>query len=183
MLPKGLTISNNQIITNLFWVSSFTIITAISAQIEIPMYPVPFTLQTFFVLLTGAFLGYKLGFFSMGFYLMLGLIGLPVFAGGTFGLWKILGPTGGYLLSFPIAAFLVGYLVNRYTGYWWLLLSMALGSILIYIFGTAHLYLVYFQDWKKAIQAGFLIFTLWDILKIFAATTIIYKYKQSFSKK
>ena len=85
----------------LFWISAFSILTAFSAQVSVPFQPVPFTLQTMFVVLTGAFLGARNGAISQIIYLLLGIIGVPVFAGLSFGFFKLIGPTGGYLLSFP----------------------------------------------------------------------------------
>src|SRR5690606_40894557 len=82
---------------------SFTFLTAITAQITIPVKPVPFTLQTMAVLLSGAILGAKRGALSQLFYLTLGIIGFPVFAqtpDGAIGFARLLGPTGGYLLAF-----------------------------------------------------------------------------------
>ena len=102
--------------SELFWVFSFSILTAISAQVSIPIKPVPFTLQTMIVLLAGAFLGAKNGAYSQVLYILLGVIGLPVFAhtaDGIMGIARLIGPTGGYFLAFPFAAFLVGYLTER----------------------------------------------------------------------
>ena len=84
------------------------------AQAEIPLKPVPVTLQTLGVLLLGAALGWKRGFAALALYLALGAAGLPVFAGGAGSIAKFAGPTGGYLLSYPFAAALVGYLVERF---------------------------------------------------------------------
>ena len=94
---------------------SFTFLTAITAQITIPVKPVPFTLQTMAVLLSGAILGAKRGALSQLFYLTLGIIGFPVFAqtpDGAIGFARLLGPTGGYLLAFPLAAFITGRLIE-----------------------------------------------------------------------
>lgn len=102
--------------SELFWILSFTILTIISAQVSIPVKPVPFTLQTMIVLLAGAFLGAKNGAYSQIIYIFLGAIGLPVFAqtaDGTIGFARLIGPTGGYLLAFPIAAYLVGYMTGK----------------------------------------------------------------------
>jgi biotin transport system substrate-specific component len=170
-----------------FWIATFAILTAAGAQFEIPTQPVPFTFQTFFVLLSGAMLGKRNGFVSMSLYLVLGVAGLPVFSTGGFGLARLLGPTGGYLLSFPIAAFVIGYLISHrpmpvnnresllnklMTGYAWTLGSMVLGLLIVFMFGTIQLKIVYFQHWGDAIRSGFLIFSLWDVLKLFAAATI-----------
>lgn len=151
---------------------------AIGAQIEIPNHPVPFTLQTFFVLSGGALLGKRTGAISMGIYLILGIIGFPVFSGGAFGLATIIGPTGGYLLSFPIAAFVVGYLTRLRSEYWWMLISMLVGAFMIFSFGTIQLNFVYIHNWIHSFQVGFLIFSWWDGVKIIAAATIAYSYFQ-----
>ena len=84
--------------SQLFWIVVFLILTALAAQITVPVQPVPFTLQTFIVLLAGAFLGARNGALSQILYLMMGIIGLPVFAqvpDGLFGVARIFGPTGG----------------------------------------------------------------------------------------
>jgi biotin transport system substrate-specific component len=82
-------------------------------NIPLPFTPVPITLQTLMVLLSGALLGAYIGAMAMIIYLLLGMIGLPVFAGGSSGIGAILGPTGGYLLSYPIAAFVVGWMIKK----------------------------------------------------------------------
>ena len=95
-------------VSQAFWILSFTFLTAIASQITIPIKPVPFTLQTMVVVLSGAFLGAKKGFYSQVIYLLAGCLGLPVFAqvpDATIGFARLFGPTGGYLLAFPAAAF------------------------------------------------------------------------------
>src|SRR3989338_3067524 len=82
-------------------------------RIPLPFTPVPITLQTLAVLLSGAMLGPYYGALSMIIYLALGAIGLPVFAGGSSGIGALLGPTGGYLLSYPIAAFVIGKMLEK----------------------------------------------------------------------
>jgi len=108
-----LTILTNVRSSELFWIVTFSILTALSAQVAVPTQPVPFTLQTMLVLLSGAFLGSRNGAYSQILYLVIGVIGVPVFAGFTFGVAKLFGPTGGYLLTFPFAAFLVGYILEK----------------------------------------------------------------------
>ena len=100
----------------LFWILSFAFLTALSAQIIVPIKPVPITMQTLIVFLAGAFLGSKNGMASQFTYLAAGIIGIPVFAGLSFGLPVLLGPTGGYLISFPVAAFVIGYFTERNNG-------------------------------------------------------------------
>ncbi|VCU53094.1 Biotin transporter BioY [Thermus thermophilus] len=113
---------------------------ALTAQIALPLpfTPVPITGQTLGVLLVGAALGSRLGFLALLAYLLEGAMGLPVFAGGTGGIAKILGPTGGFLLAFPLAAGLVGLLVERFgldRGFFGTLLAMLLGNALLYLVG------------------------------------------------
>ena len=176
MASKELSLPDKRIAVQAFWAFTFAVLVAIGAQIEIPNQPVPFTLQTFFVLSAGALLGKRGAAMSMSLYLILGVIGLPVFSGGAFGLAKILGPTGGYLLSFPIAAFVVGYLTRLRSEYWWMLISMFVGSLIIFSLGTIQLNFLYLHNWKYSFQAGFLIFSWWDGVKIVAAATITYSY-------
>src|SRR5258708_7388028 len=89
-------------------VVGFSLLTALAAQIVIPIGPGPITGQTFAVLLSGALLGRKLGAMAMVAYLIEGTAGLPFFSGGTFGILHLLGPTGGYLVAFPAAAYITG---------------------------------------------------------------------------
>ena len=113
---------------------------ALTAQVAIPLpfTPVPITLQTLGILLVGAALGSRLGFLALLAYLLEGAMGLPVFAGGTGGVARILGPTGGFLLAFPLAAGLVGLLVERFgldRSFFGTLLAMLLGNALLYLVG------------------------------------------------
>ncbi|HLD87482.1 MAG TPA: biotin transporter BioY [Candidatus Nanoarchaeia archaeon] len=98
----------------LIFAALFAALTAAVAPFKIPLpfTPVPITLQTLAVLLSGAMLGPLYGAISMALYLIVGALGLPVFAGGSSGIGAILGPTGGYLLSYPVAAFAVGFLMK-----------------------------------------------------------------------
>lgn len=95
--------------------SLFAALTAAVAwfKIPLPFTPVPITLQTLVVLMSGAMLGSYYGALSMIIYLLLGAIGLPVFAGGSSGIGSLLGPTGGYLFSYPVAAFAIGKMLEN----------------------------------------------------------------------
>ncbi len=171
-LTKYISLTSDHSIARTFWIVTFAIVTAIGAQIEIPLRPVPLTLQTFFVLLSGAFLGKRSGFMSMSLYLLLGIVGLPVFAGGGFGLHSIIGPTGGYLIAFPIAAYVVGYLISLRRSRLFVLLAMAAGLFIIFALGTVQLNFVYFHNWSESLKTGLLAFSLWDIVKLVAASSI-----------
>ena len=172
---RSLSYTDGGILAQTFWVALFAAATAIGARVEIPHQPVPYTLQTIVVILAGAFLGARNGAMSQLLYLAIGALGAPVFASGGGGLAKLLGPTGGYLLAFPVAAAAVGYLVQMRRSYIWSLLSMASGLFIIFLSGTAQLNVVYFHDLGAAFNAGFLMFSWWDLLKLFAATSIYHE--------
>ena len=168
--------------SELFWIVSFAILTAIGAQLTIPVKPVPFTLQVLFVLLAGALLGAKNGAYSQLLYLALGVTGLPVFAQtgeGGFGFAQLIGPTGGYLLAFPVAAFVVGYLVNKYSGYVGVVVSMFIGYIIVLLFGTVFLNSFFLHDWSAAINGGAGIFSIWMVVKVFAAASVYFGIKKA----
>jgi len=171
--------------STIFWVLSFSILTAISAQISIPIKPVPFTLQTMVVLLAGAFLGARNGAYSQLLYIALGAIGLPMFAqtaDGTMGFARLIGPTGGYLLAFPIAAYLVGYLTEKNQKYFTVIISMFVAELVVIAFGTLYLYAAYLHNFVDAVKAGAAIFTVWMVVKVFAAATIYFGVAKKQSK-
>jgi biotin transport system substrate-specific component len=172
----GESLSDRKIAVRIFWIFSFSLFTALGAQLEIFHRPVPFTLQTFFVLLAGGLLLAKNGTSSMMLYLGLGVCGLPVFAGGSFGIAPLLGPSGGYLLAFPLAAACVGSLVERKKNFLWILFSMITGSLIIFLLGTLQLNVVFLHDWKTSLEAGLFIFSVWDAVKITAAAYIVHWY-------
>jgi len=164
--------STSSILSQVLWTVGFASATALAARLEIPHYPVPFTLQTMLVLLAGAFLGSRNGAWSQILYLASGALGFPVFAGGAFGLLRLVGPTGGYLLAFPVAAAVVGYLLREHRSLGLVMLSMAAGLLVIFTAGTIHLYVFSMHDVSAAFSAGFLIFSWWDALKLGAASMI-----------
>jgi biotin transport system substrate-specific component len=174
-IARPITGTPSSVLSQLLWTTGFAVATALAARLEIPNYPVPFTLQTMAVLLAGAFLGARNGALSQMLYLGFGLAGLPVFAGGAFGIMKLIGPTGGYLLAFPIAAALVGRLLNDRRSLGIVLLSMAAGLLVIFTIGTAHLYAFTLHNASAAFTAGFLIFSWWDVLKLGAASMIYFE--------
>ncbi len=161
--------------SDLFWIFSFTILTAVAAQISIPVKPVPFTLQTLMVGLAGAFLGAKKGAYSQLLYLGLGVAGLPVFAptpDGYFGVAALFGPTGGYLLAFPLAAFAAGLIVEKNKNYVTVVAAMMLTEALIILSGVVFLNMFYLHDWSLSIKGGAVIFSVWTVIKVFSGTAI-----------
>lgn len=147
------------------WVIIFSILTAAGAYIQIPLSPVPVTLQTFFVLLSGAMLGGKRGALSQLAYLFYGICGLPVYAGGMAGAAVLLGPTGGYLLSFPIAALAAGYLVSGEKNLLWNVAGCIISSLPILLFGTLQLHMIFGGSTENAFIVGFVPFIAGDFIK------------------
>jgi len=165
-------LTKTTVMPQILWMMGFAILTAAGSQIEILHVPVPFTLQTFFVLLSGAVLGKRNGFISQMLYLVSGACGAPVFSHFGFGVARLIGPTGGYLLGFPVAAFVVGYLIGQRPNFLRSTIAMIVGSFVIFSFGTMQLNFVYFHNWSEAFVNGFLIFSWWDGVKILAASAI-----------
>lgn len=136
----------------------------------LPGNPVPVTLQTFFVLLAGALLGWRAGMAAVGLYIGLGMAGWPLFAGaGAAGVGYLLGPTGGYLVGFMAAAGLVGVLARRVRSVWGLGASFLAASCLILLLGTAYLAICLQVGWVRAFALGFLPFVYGDVVKAAAA--------------
>lgn len=160
--------------TQLFWVVSFSILTAFSAQVWVPVNPVPFTLQTVLVLLSGAFLGSKNGFYSQVVYLFAGAIGVPVFAGFFAGAPVLFGPTGGYLIAFPFAAYLTGAIIEARRTTFNIILALTAGTAVILLTGALYLSTFFNGDIGQALFSGALVFSVWDVIKI-AATFGIYR--------
>ena len=143
--------------------------------IPLPFTPVPITLQTFFTFLAGAILGKYLGALSQLIYLLLGVVGLPVFAKGSSGIGVLLGPTGGYLMGFIPAAFLVGYLLERREkpSFGLIFLAMVVGVVAIYLPGVGWLMWVARMNLVKALLLGVLPFMPGDAVKIVVGALIM----------
>lgn len=148
-------------------------LTAVGAYIAIPIGPVPIVLQNLFIMLAGLLLGGRWGLISVGVYLLAGAVGMPVFAGGTGGVGKFVGPTGGYLLGFAAAAYLTGIISEKGQGRMAIdVLAMVAGTCVIYAFGVPWLKLVAGMSLSKAVGVGMLPFLIGDALKIAAAIPI-----------
>jgi len=160
-------------------VSLFAALTAVGAFISIPLYPVPLTLQNLFTLLAGMTLGSVLGGSSQIIYVLLGLIGLPVFAGFKAGIGVLFGPTGGFLWGFIISSYIVGKIIElkKEKDIFYYFLAGGIGIIIIYISGITQLSLVTAIGIKKALMVGVFPFLPGDILKIIAASFIASKLK------
>ena len=167
--------AQNAALTDLILIILGSLFVAAVAQITIylPFSPVPITGQTFAVLLIGILLGAKRGASTLALYLAEGAVGLPVFAGASAGIAVIVGPTGGYLVGFVAAAWLLGTLAER--GWGKNLLStlgaFALGSAVIYLFGV--LWLASFLGIDVAITAGLTPFLIGDAVKAALAAALL----------
>ena len=158
-----------------------TVLTIAAAQVSIPLpfTPVPFTLQPMVVLLAGAALGPRLGMTTQVLYLALGLAGLPVFAASPVlpqGAMRLMGPTGGYLMSYPFAAFVAGYFAERGFDRRYLtsVLAMAAGLSVVFAFGVAWLaFGTPHVGVSAAIATGLVPFVPADLVKILLAATIL----------
>ena len=126
-------------VKNMCYVGLFTAVIAIMAQISIPMpLGVPMTMQTFAITLAAIILGAKLSTISTLIYILLGAIGLPVLAGFSGGISKFVGPTGGFLISFPIMAFIIGYAVDHRSAFKGaFVVGLIAGTVVNYIVGIA----------------------------------------------
>src|SRR5216110_3434179 len=156
-------------------VIGFSLLTALSAQIVIPTGRVPITGQTFAVLLTGALLGSRLGAITMIVYLIEGASGLPFFSGGTAGLLHLRGPTGGYLIAFPAAAFITGAFAEHEWDrkFFTAAASMAIGSVVIMLAGWAWFSIVMRTSPTLVLFDTIIKFIPGDIIKIALAAAVL----------
>lgn len=159
-----------KIVVDLFVALSFAFITGIFSKIKMEMWPVPFTMQTVAVISSGLFLGKRLGMLSQIFYILLGLSGIPVFTRGG-GLHYLFSPTFGYLIGFPVAAYLSGfateYIQNRGFGTTVkLLIFLLISNFSIYLFGIPWLAISTGYSLIKTVIVGFLPFIAGDLFKI-----------------
>ena len=142
-------------------------------SIPIPIGPVPIVLSDFFVMLTGLFLGWKYGLVCTVLYLVLGALGLPVFAGGRAGLAVILGPTGGFLFGNLLMVSSIGFIASKLKpsilSY---LIALIIGNILLYSVGVPRLKFLLNMSWAAALAAGFTPFVIGLIIKIAAAAAL-----------
>lgn len=152
----------------------FTAALAAASQVAIPIpgTPVPFTLQPMLVVLAGLMLGPTAGAASMALYVALGAVGLPVFSPlGAPGVARLLGPTGGYLIAFPVAAYVAGFVATSRPGLRWRWLGAMLGMAVIFVGGIAQLSILT-GSIAQAIALGITPFAAFDIVKAFIAALI-----------
>lgn len=142
-------------------------------SISIPFSPVPISLTNLVVYFSIYILGMKRGTLSYLVYLLIGLVGIPVFSGFTGGPAKLLGPTGGYLIGFIFMAMICGYFIDKWSNKWYLcFLGMILGTALCYLFGTVWLAYQAEMSFSAALAAGVIPFVPGDLIKIIIAMLI-----------
>ena len=175
----------------LIYISIFAILTAVGAKLAVPLPLVPFTLQTMFCILAGHLLGPKYGAASQALYMLLGLIGVPVFTGGS-GLASIFMPSFGYVIGFVACAWVTGMITQKISRSGripkmrdYLAASLA-GVAAVYIFGLAHLYVIV-NFWMpgngmtlmKVLSIGFFSTIGGDVLKAFLSSIIALRIRKT----
>lgn len=167
-------------------IALFTAVMVIFSQISlpIPLSPVPVTLSLFAVFLTSMLLGCKSSTAVQFIYVLLGIIGVPVFQGFTGGMGKVFGPTGGYIISYIPASYIMGLIIfkSKVSKPLQTALVMLTGLLICYTFGTAWLMILTKMDVVKALYVAVLPFVPLDILKIIAASILSHAIKKRLKK-
>ncbi len=144
----------------------FAVLIAVMAQIAIPLPGgVPFSLQVMAVAMTGIILGPKRGIISVIIYILMGAIGLPVFANFSGGLSIIAGPTGGFILSFPIMALVAGLFSKKSNNIFFIFLGVAIGATINYLVGTVQFMLITKSSFMYSLTVCVVPFVIFDAFK------------------
>ena len=159
----------------------FAALTAVFAQIQIPMAPVPINLALFSVMLSGSILGWKYGAASQIVYVLLGMLGAPVFAGFSGGLGIVVGKTGGYIIGYIACSFIIGMMSEKIKISKKIILpiSMVIGTLVCYILGTAWFMIITNTGlWQSLLWCVFP-FLIGDAIKIIAASLVTERLKKA----
>lgn len=150
-------------------------LTAIAAQVQVPLWPVPITAQTLAVLLVGSSLGALRGTLAMVLYAVLGMVGLPVFSDDGSGMGVILGPTGGYIVGFVFAAAFTGWIAQRSWDRRILrsILAFLAGTVVTFLIGLPWLAIVLGLDLQQTLQAGLYPFIIGGTVKAIVAAGVV----------
>lgn len=164
---------------DLVYCSIFAAITAILAQISIPLpfSPVPFTMQILAVALAGFLLGAKRAFISQMVYIFIGIIGLPVFSGFKGGFNIVLGPVGGFIIGFPIMAFIIGYISEKNSNLKNVIAVMFIALFIDYFLGASQFALVMNVSFKEALITTVFPFIFFDSIKLILVSLLGVKIK------
>ena len=157
----------------------------LAANISIPTYPVPFTLQSLAVLFIGAFLGRKLGALAILQYLFLGAMGLPLFANGSGGIMALASPSSGYLYGYIFSAYLAGFAAEKgYDRHFILgLIAFACAHQLLFVFGVVYLMGYLHISLIEALKVGYLPFVGVDAAKFIIATCVMFSLWRHHARK
>ncbi|ERI94927.1 BioY family protein [Clostridiales bacterium oral taxon 876 str. F0540] len=158
----------------------FAALTAIGAFIKFPIGAVPITLQFLFTALAGIMLGARLGALSQLLYVIIGLVGIPVFASGAVGLNAVVSPSFGYLIGFILGAYIIGKVTERSPkpGFVRLIAASILGMVVIYLIGVPYLYFIIKNVMGKnigfysALKTGCIVFLPGDLIKCIIAAAL-----------
>ncbi len=140
--------------------------------IAFPISPVPMSLATLMLYLSVYILGKKHATISCGIYLLIGLVGIPVFSGFTGGAGKLFGPTGGYLIGYLALVFIGGWCVEKWSAYWLQGLGLITGTAVCYLFGSLWLTYQAKMDFVSALGVGVLPFIIGDMVKVVVGVLI-----------
>jgi biotin transport system substrate-specific component len=162
--------------------ASFFVALCAQVTVPLPFTPVPLTLQNFGVLAVALILGSKRGFAALALYLAEGAAGLPVFnSAGHGGIAQLFGVTGGFLMAYPLVAFVVGWMYERTTGgFAWAALAGLAGEILLFVGGLGWLF-IFTHSLTQAIRWGLYWFVFAEVIKIMLAAGIGSQWKRRFS--
>lgn len=168
-------------------VASASLFVALCARLTVPLpfTPVPLTLQNFAVLLVGLALGSRRGFAALALYLVEGALGLPVFnPTGLGGIAQVLGPTGGYLMAYPVVAFLSGWIAERgarsFRRY---AVAAVVGEVVLFAGGLAWLTVWTRGSWWQAAHFGLYPFVFAEVVKVMAAAALAPRARATLSRK
>ena len=159
---------------------------ALCARVTVPLpTPVPLTLANFGVLAVGLMLGSRRGFAALSLYLLEGAVGLPVFSPSLvlgFGIARLLGPTGGFLLAYPLVAFLAGYIYEKSSRrFAWAALSAVAAELLLFASGLGWLAILT-HSFSLALKFGLYWFIFAEVIKVLMAAGVSAQWRQWFSK-
>ncbi|MDE5973732.1 MAG: biotin transporter BioY [Eubacterium sp.] len=163
---------------DIVYIGLFAALIAVCAWISIPM-TVSFTLQTCAVCLTAGLLGWKRGTLTVIIYILLGMIGLPVFTGFKSGIAAVTGPTGGYIVGFIFTALIVGFAADKLGKKLWMnVIFMAIGILVCYLFGTIWFMIAYKVTFASALTTCVVPFLIPDAVKIAVAAILVNRLKK-----
>jgi len=163
------------LVTDIAFIAAGAAFTAVAAQLSVPLWPVPITGQTLAVLIVGSSLGALRGALSMVLYLVLGVVGLPVFSDQSHGIGVVAGPTGGYIVGFILAAALTGWLAQRKWDHRILgaIASFSAGTLVTFAVGLPWLAATLHLDLQQTLAGGLYPFLIGGVVKALLAAGFI----------